>query len=242
MNSFENDREPPRSIKRWEASERPREKYLSKGSKALTDAELLAILIGHGYKSVSAVDLARQILQHCRNDLRVLAGMSAKDMMAIKGVGQAKALIIAAALELGRRKRDLQGEKAIKLNTPRIIFETYRYLFEDLAHEEFHMALVNTQCKRITEVQLGTGNYNQTIVDLSKLLREVVLNRASGVILMHNHPSGNLLPSTSDRKLTRSVVDALKLIGCAVHDHLIFGHQSYYSFASENEASLSPTG
>jgi DNA repair protein RadC len=228
----------PRSIKNWAVEDRPREKFMSKGRESLSDAELLAILLCNGYQDTTALDLARELLQLCEHDLGKLASLQISEIEKIKGIGKAKALTIAAALELGRRKRELIGPKKIILNSSKIIFEHHRYLFEDLQHEEFYILMLNRACKMIAIKRVSVGGITATTVDPRKVLREIILHQASFVVLMHNHPSGNLNPSDPDRALTARIVKLCRLLDSAVIDHLIFTNTSYYSFADHAESCL----
>lgn len=232
---------PPRSIKTWAVEDRPREKFMSKGRESLSDAELLAILLGNGYQDTTALDLARELLQKCNHDLSRLASMQISEIEEVKGIGKAKALSIAAAIELGRRKRDRMGHQKIVFNSSKIIYEHHRYLFEDLQHEEFYIQLLNRSCKAIGIKRVSVGGIASTTVDSRKVLREIVLHQASMVVLMHNHPSGSLNPSEADRALTARIVQLCRMLDSVVLDHLIFTNNAYYSFADQAESCLSAT-
>jgi len=237
MENDVHDFRPSRAIKLWASEDRPREKFIALGREALSDAELLAILLGHGYKSVSAVDLARQLLQLFDNNLGKLASCNLQELNQIKGIGVAKGLSIAAALELGRRRKIVRQENLI-FKSASGIYQAYRHLFEDLLHEEFRILLLTRSLRLITEKRISIGGINNTTADPKKILREMVLYQASAVVLMHNHPSGNLIPSEADREITRRMAYLAKQLDSQVTDHLIFGNDGFYSFAEEGEQSL----
>ncbi len=227
----------PRGIKHWATEERPREKFISHGRESLSDAELLAILMGHGYRSVSAVDLARQLLARYDNDLSKLANSSLLELKQIKGIGTAKALSILAALELGRRRNSIPFNK-LSFKTAKSIFQSYRHLFADLPHEEFRILLLTRSMRLIAEKRISIGGPNGTVADPNKILKEMILHQASSVVLMHNHPSGNLTPSESDRSITRRLAQLAHALGSEVVDHIIFTNDAFYSFSDHGEKSL----
>jgi DNA repair protein RadC len=228
---------PPRSIKQWSAADRPREKFASQGRDSLTDVELVALLLGTGYKNVSAVDLARQILRKYQNDLNLLAKADFQELMHIKGIGAAKALHLSAALELGRRRKSKE-QPLTKYVSSRGIYFAFQHLFEDLAHEEFRIILLGPSNRFLVEKRISIGSATHTIADPKKILRELILHQANAVILMHNHPSGNLVPSAADRKLTQKIAQACEYMDFRVVDHIIFGQDDYYSFVEHGEQSL----
>lgn len=238
MNSLISDFPPPRRIKDWDAADRPREKFMQQGRHALSDTELLALLIGHGYKSVSAIDLARRLMAACNNDLQQLSQLSLAQLSAIKGIGQAKAITISAALELGRRRKETKNQPHAPLLSSRQIYENYRHLFEDLMHEEFHVVLLSRSMRVIVCKRISIGGVDTAMVDPRRVLHEALMVQCSYMILMHNHPSGSLVPSQADRKLTVQLVQAAKLFAIGITDHLIFTNQAYFSFADSNETCL----
>lgn len=238
MNNYLSDSPPPRRIKEWDVADRPREKFLTKGRASLSDAELLAILLGQGYRDVTAIDLARKILQHCNNSLDELGKMLPGDLAQLKGIGPAKAVSISAALELGRRRKELQQSTKKTLRSSKDIFLAYQHLFDDLQHEEMHVLLLNRASKPIACKCISIGGISATIVDVRKILKEVVQYQAVSIVLMHNHPSGNLVPSKPDRDFTAQITAASSYFNVEVLDHLIFSNDAYYSFADQQEPSL----
>lgn len=225
------------AINMWAEEDRPREKMLSQGRRALSDAELIAILIGSGSKDESAVELSRRILAESDNDLNKLALLSIKDLSSgrFKGIGEAKAISIVAALELGRRRKDSKIADRPQITSSRDVFEIMAPVYADLNHEEFWILLLNTANRVIARHKLSRGGRAGTIVDVKILFEEVLSYRATSIILTHNHPSGNLKPSEQDRSLTKKVVQAGNLLDIKVLDHLIFAETSYFSFTDEGE-------
>ncbi len=235
MNSLVSDFPSPRRIKDWDAADRPREKFLSQGRTALSDTELLAILIGHGYQQVSAIDLARKLLQRCNHNLHELGRLHPRELAEIKGIGPAKAVTIATALELGRRRKELMGKSSPTLKSSREFYEAYQHLFEDLQHEEFYIAMLNNSSRPLACKCISVGGITSTIVDVRKVFREVVQHQAVQLVVMHNHPSGSLLPSEADRKITQKIASACAVFEVRFVDHLIFSSEGYYSFTDQNE-------
>lgn len=221
------------SIKGWSPQDRPREKLLLKGTAALSDAELVAILLGSGTRTETAVELAKKVLQHAGNNLHTLARLSVKDLMKIRGIGEAKALTIIAALELGRRRKHTEQEEKPQITGSRDVFELVRGNLEDLPHEEFWVVLLNRANRVIRKQQISQGGVAGTVADPKIIFRHAIDSLASGIVVVHNHPSGNLSPSQADRDLTRRIRDAGKLLECQLLDHLIIGGQKYFSFADE---------
>jgi DNA repair protein RadC len=226
-----------RAIKQWALADRPREKFIALGRETLSDAELLAILLGHGYKAVSAVELARRLLQRFDNDLGKLARCNLQEIIQVKGIGVAKGLTVAAAMELGRRRKNVQQETRTYKDSASI-YNDFRHLFEDLLHEEFRILLLTRSLRLIAEKRISIGGINNTIAEPKKILREMILYQASLVVLMHNHPSGNLVPSEPDRDITRRLSYLAKQLDSKIADHLIFTNDGYYSFSDEGEQSL----
>jgi len=223
------------SINQWAEEDRPREKLLLQGRRALTDAELIAILIGSGSRNESAVELSRRILSDSENDLNKLALLLVEDLCAFKGIGEAKAIAIIAALELGRRRNETADIVRKQITSSKDAFDALRSNYWDLNHEEFWIILLN-QANRILSKQLiSRGGRAGTVVD-AKLVFEVALrNQATSIILSHNHPSGNLQPSEQDRILTKKLIEGGKLLDIRVLDHLIIFNDSYYGFSDEGE-------
>lgn len=222
-----------RRILSWAEEDRPREKLLLKGKAALTDAELIAILIGSGTRDLSAVDLSKIILQKANNNLNELAKLSIKDLMKIKGIGEAKAISIAAALELGRRRKESEVVRRPRISSSLDAYEQIQPYLLDLPHEEFWLLLLNRANEVIRPVQVSQGGVSGTVADPKIIFKLAIECLASAIILVHNHPSGNLKPSEADKDLTRRLASAGKLLEIPILDHLIFTDASYLSFADE---------
>lgn len=217
----------------WAEEDRPREKLLLKGKAALSDAELIAILIGSGTRELSAVDLSKLILQSVNNNLNELAKLSINDLMKFKGIGEAKAISIAAALELGRRRKDSEVLKKPKVSSSSDAYEAIRPYLMDLQHEQFWVLLLNRANEVIKPHQISIGGVAGTVADPKIIFKAALEYLASAIILVHNHPSGNLTPSQADKELTKKVKEAGKMLDIPVLDHLIFGDNGYFSFADE---------
>jgi len=220
-------------IKNWAPEDRPREKMMMKGRSALSDAELLAILLGSGNSKETALDLSKRILRDFDNDLNQLGKVSLERFMQYQGVGQAKAVSIVAALELGRRRRESQIKKTNSFTSSKDVFEYMQSTLADLQHEEFWAILLNVKNQIITKVQIGEGGTTQTIVDPKKLFRLALEHNTVNIIVCHNHPSGNITPSASDIQLTSKLYNGAKLLDLSLLDHIIAGDSHYYSFADE---------
>lgn len=223
------------SIKSWAEDDRPREKLLLKGKTSLSDAELIAILIGSGNLQESAVELSRRILKSNADNLIELSGMGVKELMQFKGIGEAKAISIVAALELGRRRRYAEAVEKPTVRSSREAFEHFYARLSDLQYEQFWVLLLNQANKVIRLVNISDGGVSGTIVDPKKVFKMALEYNACNLILCHNHPSGNLVPSGNDLKLTSKMVDAGKMLEIRVLDHIIIGQNDYYSFADEGE-------
>lgn len=227
------------NIKSWAEEDRPREKMSLKGREALSDGELIAILIGSGSRNESAVNLGKRIVQDA-GDLDALGRMSLEQLMQYKGIGEAKAITIAAALELGRR-RQLTPKK----QKPRISVSTEAYqligpMLADLPYEEFWAIYLNTRNVFIAKERIGTGGTNYTLADPQIVFEHALRHRASHIILAHNHPSGEVKPSRQDQQLTARMKEAGVIMGIKVVDHLIIGHARYYSFTDDLISEVSP--
>ncbi|MES2730811.1 MAG: DNA repair protein RadC [Bacteroidota bacterium] len=223
-----------RKILSWAEEDRPREKLMLKGKAALSDAELIGILLGSGIVSMSAVDLAKQILNSVDNNLHQLAKLTVKDLEKFKGIGEAKAITIVSALELGRRRKESDIPKRTKIGGSADIFELMKPRLLDLPHEEFWIVLLNRANIVIKEVQISAGGVSGTVADPKMIFKAALENLASAIILVHNHPSGNLTPSQADRELTRKLKEAGLVLEVPVLDHLIFTDTQYLSFADQN--------
>jgi DNA repair protein RadC len=221
------------SIKEWAEEDRPREKLLLKGKNALSDAELIAILLGSGTVSVSAVELAKQILSDVGNDLHELAKLSIKDLQKFKGIGEAKAITIVSALEIGRRRKEAEPTKRIKITSSEDVYELMKAQLLDLYYEEFWVVLLNKGNVVMRKERISTGGVSGTVADPKIIFKLALEELASGIILVHNHPSGNLQPSQPDRDITRKMSEGAKMLDMQVLDHLIFTDNGFYSFADE---------
>ncbi|WP_337042712.1 RadC family protein [Emticicia sp. 17c] len=221
------------TITSWAEEDRPREKLILKGKAALSDAELIAILIGSGTRELSAVDLSKLILQSTKNNLNELAKLSVNDLMKFKGIGDAKAISIVAALELGRRRKESDTLKKPRVTSSDDAYQAIRPYLMDLSHEQFWILLLNRANEVIRPMQISTGGVAGTVADPKMIFKSAIEYLASAIILVHNHPSGNLTPSQADKDLTRKVKDAGKLLDIPVLDHLIFGDNGYFSFADQ---------
>jgi DNA repair protein RadC len=219
-------------ITNWSEDDRPREKLMLKGKSALSDAELIAILIGSGSRNESAVDLSKRILASADN-LNVLGKMSISQLMNFKGIGEAKAITIISALELGRRRRAEEAVELIKITSSKLVFEIMQPIIGELAHEEFWVLFLNNSNKVISKSQLSKGGIVGTIVDVRLVFKLALENGATSLILCHNHPSGNLQPSEADRKITKKIKQAGDSLDVKVLDHLIITETKYYSFVDE---------
>lgn len=228
---------PPQnlSIKSWAEADRPREKLLQKGKSALSDAELLAILIGSGTREDSAVTLAQKILQSVDQNLNDLGRQSLAELRTFKGIGEAKAVTIAAALELGRRRQLSRIADKPQVNCSRDAFNAIAPILVDLQHEEFWILNLNRANRVMGRSRISTGGMAGTVVDAKIIFRKALHAEASAIILSHNHPSGNLFPSQADLDLTKKLVKAGRAVDIPVLDHLIVSECGYYSFADEGK-------
>ncbi|QHL87567.1 DNA repair protein RadC [Nibribacter ruber] len=224
----------PLTIKSWAEEDRPREKLLLKGRAALSDAELIGILIGSGTPSLSAVDVAKLILQAVDNDLNALAKLTVNELKKHRGIGEAKAITIVSALELGRRRKEAAATQLTKITCSTDIYNYMRPHLLDLPHEEFWIILLNRANAIMKKVQISSGGVAGTVADPKIIFKHALENLASAMILVHNHPSGQLKPSAADISLTKKLQEAGKVLDLPILDHLIFTDSSYYSFADED--------
>ena len=222
------------SIKNWSQDDQPREKLLYKGKVALSDAELVAILIGSGNRQESAVALCKRILASTDNNLSELGKLSIKQLMEFKGIGEAKAITIIAALELGRRRRGGEALDKMKITSSKSVFELMQPVIGELPHEEFWIIYLNNSNKVIHKNQLSKGGITGTLVDTRLVLKTALEVGAVGLILTHNHPSGTLKPSQADKDVTSKLKIAAQSLDIKVLDHLIITEQSYFSFADQS--------
>ena len=222
------------TIKCWAEDDRPREKLAFQGARNLSTAELMAILISSGNREETAVQLCQRIMQACHNDLRVLSRMSVNDLKKFKGIGEAKAVSLIAALELGKRRQSALPRKKVQVRTSADAYEYLRPVLSDLPHEEFWLLLLNRANKIMESERISIGGVSGTVADLKVIFKRSIDRLASSIILAHNHPSGNLRPSQADKNLTKKVVAGGKLLDIAVLDHLIITDEGYFSFADEH--------
>lgn len=219
------------SIKHWSNDDKPREKLVQKGKSVLSDAELIAILIGSGSRSESAVELAKRILASANNNLNELGRLSIKQLMQFKGIGEAKAVTIAAALEMGRRRRGETAQKITKITSSKSVFELLQPIMGELPHEEFWIIYLNNANKVMHSALLSKGGITGTLVDVRLVLKKALELGAVGLILAHNHPSGTLKPSEADKQVTSKLKMAAEALDIKVLDHVIITQQDYFSFA-----------
>ncbi|GAB5401267.1 MAG: DNA repair protein RadC [Aureisphaera sp.] len=221
------------SIKTWNEDDRPREKLLVKGPSSLSDAELIAILIGSGNRNESAVGLSKRILSVAENSLKELGKKSIPDLLEFHGIGEAKAITILAAMELGRRRQAENVLERSKITSSQVAFEFLRPMLCDLPHEEFWAVYVNNSNKVLQTQQLSKGGITGTVVDIRLTMKTALQIGAMGIILAHNHPSGTLRPSEADKQLTKKFVFAGNSLDIKILDHLIITEKTYFSFADE---------
>jgi DNA repair protein RadC len=221
------------SIKFWSEEDRPREKLMLKGKAALSDAELIAILMGSGNREETAVDLAKRILDNVQNNLIELSRLGVNELSKYKGIGEAKAISIVAALELGRRRRGAEAIQKKRIQTSSDAFEIFHMYIGDEVYEQFMMILLNRANDVLKTVSISEGGTAGTIADPKKIFKMALDNNAAAIILGHNHPSGNLKPSEEDIKLTRKIKTAGRVLDIDVLDHIILGMNNFYSFADE---------
>ncbi len=222
-----------KGIKSWAIDDRPREKLLQKGKSALSDAELISILLGSGTKTQSAVEVAKSVLKSVDNNLHDIAKLSVSELTKIKGIGEAKAIAIVAAMELGRRRKDHTDVVKPKITSSKEAFDLIKGDLMDLSHEEFWVLMMNRANKLLTKKRVSEGGVSGTVADPKIIFKLALDNLASGIIVAHNHPSGNLTASQSDIALTKKLKEAGSTLEIQLLDHLIIGGQKYFSFADE---------
>jgi len=222
------------SIKSWAEDDRPREKLMLKGKIALSDAELIAILIGSGSRNESAVDLSKRILSSIDNNLNKLGKLSVSDLQKFKGIGDAKAISIITALELGRRRRIEDAMELPEIKSSKAIFNMMQPLIGELQHEEFWIVYLNNSNKVLHKEQLSKGGLTGTLVDVRMVFKKGIELFSTAIILCHNHPSGKLQPSQADKSITSKLKLAGETLDIKVLDHLIITENAYFSFADEN--------
>lgn len=220
-------------INQWAEDDRPREKFLLKGKSSLSDSELLAILIGSGSRNESAVQLCQRILASSQNNLNLLGKLSIQQLMNFKGIGEAKAISIAAALELGRRRREEEVIELKKITSSKAVFDIMQPLIGELPHEEFWVLFLNNSNKVIYKTQISKGGITGTVVDIRIVFKLALEHNATSIILSHNHPSGKLQASEADIQITKKIKEAGKNLDIQVLDHVIITEKSYFSFVDE---------
>ena len=220
-------------IKSWAEEDRPREKMVQKGRAALSDAELIAILLGSGTTKLTAVDVGMLMLQAVDNDLNELARLSIKQLCRHPGVGPAKAISVVAALELGRRRKEAGTGRRVTIGSSRDIYQLVRPALQDLPHEEFWVILLNRANVVMRQEKISSGGVAGTVADPKLIFKQALENLASSIILVHNHPSGNRQPSGADISLTKKLKEAGNFLDLPILDHLIYTDNGYFSFADE---------
>ncbi|MET0760218.1 MAG: DNA repair protein RadC [Flavobacterium sp.] len=223
----------PFPITNWAEDDKPREKLMLKGKSALSDAELIAILIGSGSPNESAVELSKRILASIDNNLNALGKLSIQQLITFKGIGEAKAISIVAAMELGRRRRGEDALELLKITSSKMIFEMMQPIIGELPHEEFWIVYLNNSNKVISKSQLSKGGITGTLVDVRLVFKTALEMGATSVILCHNHPSGALTASDADKQITKKLKLAGESLDIKVLDHLIVTERNYFSFADE---------
>ena len=221
------------NLKQWAIEDRPREKMKQKGAKALTNAELLAILIHTGNTEDSVVALTQKVMASCRNSLSELGKLSVGELCSFKGIGEAKAISILAACELGRRRKEEEPMQRPQVRTSRSVYDYFYPIMTDLQVEECHVLFLNQSSKVIDSMRVSQGGLSNASVDIRCILREALLRRATSLVLCHNHPSGTAVPSRQDDELTRSLAEAARRVDMPLLDHVIFTEQGYYSYSDK---------
>lgn len=221
------------NINQWAEEDRPREKMMAHGARVLTDAELLAILIGSGSQDETAVELMRRVLSACNNNLNELAKLSLEQLCRFKGIGPAKAVTVMAACELGHRRKLAEVEERLVVRTARDLYNHFHPKLADQPVEEFWVMLLNNACRVIDSRCVATGGITEVAVDVRLVLRESILGRATAIALCHNHPSGNVRPSRQDDQLTDRLRQACDLMNIRLMDHIVLTDGRFYSYADE---------
>jgi DNA repair protein RadC len=217
----------------WAVEERPREKVMANGIQYLSDAELLAILLGSGTKNQTAVELARTILKGAGNSLQELGRQNIRELVRTKGVGPAKAITLLAAMELGRRRAGMQHAEKLPVKSSQTVFKLFHPLLGDLDHEEFWLLMLNRANRVLGRYKVSQGGLSGTVIDTRIILKKALDNLASSIIVCHNHPSGNMQPSEADVKITGKLKKAAEMLEIKLLDHVIIADKSYFSFADE---------
>lgn len=221
------------NIKSWALEDRPREKLLALGVHSLSDTELLAILLGSGTRNVTAVELARQVLESSGNNLHELGKSGVSELSKIKGIGKTKSLMLLSAFELGRRRSNTESVQKQKITSSRDVFNLFHPLLGDIPHEEFWILVLNRSNHIVEKTRISQGGISGTVIDSRLILKTALEKLASGLILCHNHPSGNTQPSDPDKKITEKIRNAASFMEISLLDHIIIADKSYFSFADE---------
>jgi DNA repair protein RadC len=221
------------ALKSWAVEERPREKVMASGVQHLTDAELLALLLGSGTRNITAVELARTILGKAGNNLQELGRQSLSDLLKIRGVGPAKAISVMAAMELGRRRAGMHSAVKVPVKSSETVYNLFHPILGDLDHEEFWLLMLNRANKVLGRFKVSQGGLSGTVIDTRIILKKALDNLASSIIVCHNHPSGNNQPSDADVKITEKLKKAAEMLEIKLLDHVIIADKSYFSFADE---------
>lgn len=220
-------------LKSLSEDDRPREKLMSIGKHGLSDAELVAIIINSGNSSETSVQLAQRMLSEHKNNINELAKLGIAELKRFRGVGTAKAITVVAAFELGRRRKESEAIDRIKITSSSVAYQLLQKRLGDLPHEEFWMLILNRANQVIREEYISKGGISGTVVDVRLICKAAVENSASGIVIAHNHPSGQITPSEQDKHITRKLKEALKIFDISLLDHLIIGDQKYFSFADD---------
>lgn len=223
------------TIKQWSVEDRPREKMLKSGIETLSDAEIIAILIGSGTRNITALELAKKILSISGNNLSELGKLNITDLTRVKGMGESKAISILAAIELGRRRKFTEPQKKTQITSSQDVFKIFEPKLADLSHEEFWVLLLNRSNRVIDTICISKGGLSGTVIDTKIILNKALSKLASAIIICHNHPSGNIQPSEADRIITRKIGSAAKTMDINLLDHIIISGNGFYSFADEGE-------
>ncbi len=223
------------SIKNLAEDDRPREKMMKRGESALTNAELLAILIGSGTPKQNAVELMQEIMEHCGGQLSRLSKLSIKELTKFNGIGLAKAITIKAAAEIGRRRAMEKAEDIKQIHNSSDIYEIMLPVLRDVGHEEFWVLMLNNNSRLLKKIRMSSGGLTQTSVDLRMVLKEAILAEATCLVVCHNHPSGTLRPSKDDIQLTERLKQASQTMNIRLIDHVIVTDGNYYSFADNGK-------
>lgn len=221
------------NLKTWSVEDRPREKVLANGVQYLSDSEILAILLGSGTRNMTVVELARQVLAKSGNSLHELGRQNISDLIAIKGIGPAKAITLLAAMELGRRRDATQQTERIPVKSSETVFKIFHPILGDLDHEEFWLLMLNRANRVLGRFKVSQGGLSGTVIDTRIILKKALDNLASSIVVCHNHPSGNNQPSDADVKITEKLKKAAEMLEIKLLDHVIIADKSYFSFADE---------